>query len=110
MKMSDEKEKQIRQMQFQALPEAKPFFATNVIVSPNFNEYMRTKKRESTITMTFTNQNLIVSIINMTVEHTKALIEILKEKVAEAERFVKTGEKPKQSVTEKTTEEPTYIG
>ncbi|TRZ54199.1 hypothetical protein D4Q76_02850, partial [archaeon] len=102
-------EKQIKQMQLQVLPEVKPFFANGFSVGNIFNEY-KNKKREAIINLIAIYQNIVVSNISITVEHAKALIDILKIEIEKAEKFEKTGERPKQIVPEKTTGEQRYIG
>ncbi len=104
-----EKDKQPKQIQLQALPEVKPFFADGILVGSAFHEYGKTKERDATINLTFVNQNIVVSNIRITIEHAKALVEILKEETEKAENFKKTGKKPEQQVI-KTSEELSYIG
>lgn len=106
MANGDEKQKQI---QLQALPEVKPFFADGILVGSAFHEYGKTKERDATINMTFVNQNIVVSNIRVTIEHAKALVEILKEEIEKAENFKRTGERPKQEIAE-TRRELSYIG
>ena len=108
--MAEEAEKKVHQMQFQTLPEVKPFFADNVFVSIIPKEYGKNKERDTTIQLVFTNQNFLVSNVTVTVEHAKAIAELLKIKIAEAETFRKTGKLPQQPIVAKTTKELSYIG
>ncbi len=106
----EKKEKEIKQIQLQGLPEAKPFFSDGIAVSSIFQEYGKNKERDSTINMTFLNQNIVVSNIRITIEHAKAFVEVLKEKIEVCETFKKTGKKPKKPIIDRTIEGLTYIG
>ena len=104
--MAEEK----KQMQIQMPPDVKPVFVDNVLAVPQFHEYGTTKERDSTINILAMNKNVIVSNITLTVNHAKAVIELLKEKVAEAEKYETTGQRPVQEVAKASSEELSYIG
>jgi len=110
--MSDEEEKpkQIKQLQIQIPPDVKPVFTNNILVIPNFNEYGNIKDKDSAISIVALNNNVAVSNITLTIKHAKAVVELLKEKIAEAENYEKTGQKPKQEIAKTSRDELSYIG
>jgi len=107
--MNDEKGKKVEKIQLQSLPETKPFFSDGAFISTILHEYGKTKERDAHIQLAFSHGNSIVSMITVSSAHANAIIDILKQKIEEAENFKKTGKRPQQKI-EKSTEEANYIG
>ncbi len=107
--MSDEKEKKSGKIQLQSLPEAKPFFSDGAFISTILHEYGKAKERDANIQLVFSYGNSIVSMVNVSLAHANVIVDILKQKIEEAETFKKTGKRPQQKI-EKSTEEANYIG
>ncbi len=97
-------------MQIQLPPDVKPVFVDNVLVVPQFHEYGSIKEKDSTINIISMNKNVIVSNLTFTVSHAKAFAELLKVKIAEAENYERTGERPKEEIVKTSKDELSYIG
>ncbi len=92
-----------------ALPEAKPFFSDNVIVSMPMR-LMNETERETWVVLTFVNGNAVLSSITMTLEHAQVLSDLLATKVKEGMDFKHNGTIPKKEEAAKTEENLSYIG
>ena len=110
MTNEEETPKQVKQLQIQIPPDVKPVFADNFLIIPQFHEYGNIKEKDSTLNIIATNKNVVVSNITLTMRHAKAVVELLKEKIIEAENYEKTGERPKEEVIKTSKDELSYIG